>query len=32
LEWFENDIVDLSGQIVARVRRQLYVRRKRDSG
>jgi acyl-coenzyme A thioesterase PaaI-like protein len=32
LEWFENDIVDVSGQIVARVRRQLYVRRKRNSG
>ncbi|HNV15463.1 MAG: DUF4442 domain-containing protein [Actinomycetales bacterium] len=31
LEWFENDIVDMSGVLVARVRRQLYVRRKRDT-
>ena len=31
LEWFENDIVDRSGVLVARVRRQLYVRRKRDT-
>ena len=30
LEWFENDIVDLAGEVVARVRRQLYVRRKRE--
>ena len=31
LEWFENDIVDMSGVVVARVRRQLYVRRKRET-
>jgi acyl-coenzyme A thioesterase PaaI-like protein len=31
LRWFENDIVDTSGEVVARVRRQLYVRR-RQSG
>lgn len=30
LRWFENDIVDTSGQVVARVRRQLYVRRRQD--
>lgn len=28
LHWFHNDIVDASGQVVARVRKQLYVRRK----
>ncbi|MGV1029386.1 MAG: DUF4442 domain-containing protein, partial [Dermatophilaceae bacterium] len=28
LRWFENDIVDKSGDVVARVRRQLYVRRR----
>lgn len=28
LRWFENDIVDTSGQLVARVRRQIYVRRR----
>ena len=31
LRWFENDIIDTSGEVVARVRRQLYVRR-RQSG
>lgn len=29
LRWFENAIVDGDGQIVARVRKQLYFRRKR---
>ncbi len=28
LRWFENDIRDRDGQLVARVRKQLYVRRK----
>ena len=30
LRWFENDILDASGETVAKVRKQLYVRRKRD--
>jgi acyl-coenzyme A thioesterase PaaI-like protein len=29
LRWFENTIVDAQGEVVARVRKQLYVRRKR---
>lgn len=29
LQWFETDVVDASGDVVARVRKQLYVRRKR---
>ena len=29
LEWFETDITDSSGAIVARVRREVYVREKR---
>lgn len=28
LRWFENEIVDTDGQVVAKVRKQLYVRRK----
>jgi len=28
LRWFENDIVTASGEAVARVRKQLYVRLK----
>ena len=28
LRWFENDIVDAGGEVVARTRKQLYVRRK----
>lgn len=28
LRWFENDVVDADGDVVARVRKQLYVRRK----
>ncbi|WP_082538744.1 DUF4442 domain-containing protein [Lysobacter sp. Root494] len=30
LRWFETDVVDASGEVVARVRKQLYVRRKRS--
>lgn len=30
LHWFETDIVDEAGDVVGRVRKQLYVRRKRD--
>ncbi|MFB9958298.1 PaaI family thioesterase [Agromyces bracchium] len=29
LEWFETDIVDADGDVVARVRREVYVREKR---
>jgi acyl-coenzyme A thioesterase PaaI-like protein len=29
LHWFETDIVDEAGDVVARVRKQVYVRRKR---
>jgi acyl-coenzyme A thioesterase PaaI-like protein len=29
LRWFETDVVDASGEVVARVRKQLYIRRKR---
>jgi acyl-coenzyme A thioesterase PaaI-like protein len=29
LHWFETDVVDASGEVVARVRKQVYVRRKR---
>ncbi|MFZ1286216.1 MAG: DUF4442 domain-containing protein [Candidatus Phosphoribacter sp.] len=28
LRWFDNDILDTNGEVVARVRRQLYVRRR----
>ena len=28
LRWFENTVTDAEGEIVARVRKQLYVRRK----
>lgn len=31
LRWFETDIVDTSGEVVARVRRQLYIRRARPA-
>ncbi|MDX2813563.1 DUF4442 domain-containing protein [Streptomyces sp. PA03-5A] len=31
LVWFENDVVADDGTVVARVSKQLYVRRKRDS-
>ena len=30
LHWFETDIVDEAGDVVARVRKQVYVRRKRE--
>ena len=30
VEWFEVDVVDGTGRVVARVRKQLYVRRKRE--
>jgi acyl-coenzyme A thioesterase PaaI-like protein len=30
LHWFETDIVDAQGDVVARVRKQVYVRRKRN--
>ena len=30
LHWFETDIVDEAGDVVARVRKQVYVRRKRN--
>ncbi|MCD7099422.1 DUF4442 domain-containing protein [Stenotrophomonas sp. MMGLT7] len=30
LPWFENDVVDTQGDVVARVRKQLYVRLKPD--
>ncbi|MCM2335535.1 MAG: DUF4442 domain-containing protein [Pseudomonas sp.] len=29
LRWFDTDVVDEDGEVVARVRKQLYVRRKR---
>ena len=32
LRWFETDIVDAAGEVIARVRKQLYVRRKRGRG
>ena len=30
LRWFDTDVIDDDGEVVARVRKQLYVRRKRD--
>ena len=30
LHWFENEVVDADGEVVARVRKQVYVRRKPD--
>ncbi|ALN64023.1 translation elongation factor P [Lysobacter antibioticus] len=30
LHWFDTDVVDASGEVVAKIRKQLYVRRKRD--
>ncbi len=32
LHWFETEVVDAAGEVVARVRKQLYVRRKRSGG
>jgi acyl-coenzyme A thioesterase PaaI-like protein len=29
LRWFETDVIDRDGNVIARVRKQLYVRRKR---
>ena len=29
LEWFETEITDAAGDVVARVRREVYVREKR---
>lgn len=31
LQWFAMDVLDAGGDIVARVRKQVYVRRKRDA-
>jgi len=31
LHWFENDILNEDGEVVARVRKQLYIRRKREA-
>lgn len=31
LHWFETEIIDADGEVVARARKQLHVRRKRDS-
>ena len=31
LEWFSVDVVDADGDVVARVRKQVYVRRKREA-
>ena len=30
LEWFSADVVDAGGEVVARVRKQVYIRRKRE--
>jgi acyl-coenzyme A thioesterase PaaI-like protein len=32
LHWFELPVLDAGGDVVARVRKQVYVRRKRESG
>ncbi|GAA3929222.1 DUF4442 domain-containing protein [Luteimonas lutimaris] len=32
LHWFETDVTDTGGDVVARVRKQVYVRRKRPGG
>lgn len=31
LHWFENEVLDASGEVVARVRKQVYVRLKPDA-
>lgn len=31
LRWMETEVVDAAGDVVARVRKQLYIRRKRDN-
>jgi acyl-coenzyme A thioesterase PaaI-like protein len=30
LRWFDTDVTDAEGEVIARVRKQLYVRRKRE--
>ena len=30
LRWFDTEVIDVEGEVVARVRKQLYIRRKRD--
>ena len=30
LRWFDTDVIDAEGEVVAKVRKQLYIRRKRD--
>ena len=30
LRWFDTDVIDVHGEVVAKVRKQLYIRRKRD--
>ena len=30
LHWFSNEVLDADGEVVARVRKQVYVRRKPD--
>ena len=30
LRWFDTDVIDVEGEVVAKVRKQLYIRRKRD--
>ena len=30
LRWFDTDVIDVDGEVVAKVRKQLYLRRKRD--
>ena len=30
LRWFDTDVIDDEGEVVAKVRKQLYIRRKRD--
>ena len=32
LRWFDTEVIDSSGEVVARVRKQLYIRRKRAPG
>ena len=31
LRWFETEIIDAEGEVVARARKQLYIRRKRET-
>ena len=30
LRWFDTDVIDIDGEVIAKVRKQLYIRRKRD--